>query len=75
MDNDNYDFVLDRDNCTELDSGVLYDNKSDDTTSSIVGGEQIYYHMKLILSGLNSLKKLLFLGSTSSEESFHTSYQ
>ena len=27
MDNDNYDFVLDRDNCTELDSGVLYDNK------------------------------------------------
>ena len=28
MDNDNYDFVLDRDNCTELDSGVLYDNKS-----------------------------------------------
>ena len=30
MDNDNYDFVLDRDNCTELDSGVLYDNKSDE---------------------------------------------
>ena len=28
-------------------------------TSSIVGGEQIYYHMKLILSGLIFLEKKL----------------
>ena len=61
MDNDNYDFVLDRDNCTELDSGVLYCmiTNQTNTTSSIVGGEQIYYHMKLILSGLIFLEKKL----------------
>ena len=28
------------------------------TTSSIVGGEQIYYHMKLILNGLIFLEKI-----------------
>lgn len=28
MDNDNYDFVLDRNECEELDTGVLYDKKS-----------------------------------------------
>lgn len=30
MDNDNYEFVLNRSNCTELDAGVLYDKNSKD---------------------------------------------
>lgn len=30
MENDNYDFVLDRNNCIELDKGVLYDKNSND---------------------------------------------
>ena len=72
MDNDNYDFVLDRDNCTELDSGVLYDNKSDEYDIIYCGwGTDLLPHeINFEWINIPREKTYYFVGSTSSEGRF-----
>ena len=72
MDNDNYDFVLDRDNCTELDSGVLYDNKSDEYDIIYCGwGTDLLPHER-DFSWVDYPRedRYYFIGSTSGEGRF-----
>ena len=72
MDNDNYDFVLDRDNCTELDSGVLYDNKSDEYDIIYCGwGTDLLPHeIDFDWVNIPREKSYYFIGSTSGEGRF-----
>ena len=74
MDNDNYDFVLDRDNCTELDAGVLYDNKFANSDYEVIycgwGTDLLPHEIDFDWVNYPREKKYYFIGSTSSEGRF-----
>ena len=74
MDNDNYDFVLDRDNCTELDTGVLYDNKFANSDYEVIycgwGTDLLPHEIDFNWINYPREKVYYFIGSTSGEGRF-----
>tara|TARA_B100001939_G_C16784866_1_gene548647 strand:- start:236 stop:859 length:624 start_codon:yes stop_codon:yes gene_type:complete len=72
MDNDNYDFVLDRDNCTQLDRGVLYDNKSDeyDIIYAAWATDLLPHEIDFEWRNIERESIYYFIGSTSGEGRF-----
>jgi hypothetical protein len=72
MDNDNYEFVLDRSNCTQLDRGILYDNKSDQYDIIYAGWATDLLPFEINFDWMNipREKKYYFIGSTSAEGRF-----
>ena len=72
MDNDNYDFVLDRSNCEELDSGVLYDKNSREYEITYVSWATDLLPYEILDEWVNIEREnhYYFIGSTSSSGRF-----
>ena len=51
MEDVNYTYKLDYDNCEELESGVLYDKNSSDYDIIYMAWAATYYQRRLILTG------------------------